>query len=254
MKKAFIVTSSIDVDNNYPLTYSKTRSFFSNEERLRHTVFTINSLDHVSDDETDIYLIDNSDNYYNYKSVLSYQKNLIYVPIKEFFPDVYQLARTHNHKTFCETLITTTFLTHFKKEVDKYDFFFKLSGRYFLDSSFKIDIFNQSNINKFFFKKPLKFEWQDHWPYQMVDRRTIQGDNKLYQYCSVLFGWGKNCHHKMMDIYKGISVFTDNPNTSAYDMETLLYYFTRDYEKDIIETDWTIYGWEGACGGTFLRY
>lgn len=253
MKKAFIVTSAIEVDNNYPLTYSKTRSIFSNEERFRHTIYTINCLDHIADDETTIFLLDTSENYESYQGILGYQKNLIFVPVKEWFPDVYQLARTHPNKTYCETLMIISFFKRFEKELEAFDFFFKLSGRYFLDSGFDIKMFNESNIDKFFFKHPLKFEWHDHWPYQMVDRRAIQGDNKLYQYCSVLFGWGKECHHKMMDIYKVISAFTDHPKTLAYDLETLLYFFTREHEANIVETDWLVYGWEGVSG-TFMRY
>jgi hypothetical protein len=109
------------------------------------------------------------------------------------------------------------------------------------------------NKDKMFFKHPLAFDWNDSWGYQMLDRRLIQQDNKLRQYCSVLYGWSKSNHERMMDIYKVIAEFTNNSSGMKYDLETLLYFFTREFEKDIVEYDWKIYGWTGV-DGTFLRY
>ena len=57
----------------------------------------------------------------------------------------------------------------------------------------------------------------------------------------------------MLDIYRVIVEFTDNTRTLNYDAETLLYFFTREYEKNIIETDWLVYGWDGVSG-RFLKY
>jgi hypothetical protein len=253
MKKAYIVTSAIDVDNSHPLTYSSVRSTFTNEERLRHTIFTIASLDHISDNESYIFLIDTSENSDSYRELFRYQPNLIYISVKDEFPDVYEITRTHKNKSYCETLLLISFLNKYKKQLEQFDYFFKLSGRYFIDSKFDPSVFNEENINKLFFKKPLAFEWNDSWPYAMVDRRSIQGNNKLHQYCSVLYGWGKEHHHKMVDIYKVVNVFTDHPNGIYYDLETLLYFFTRQYEANIIETDWLVYGWEGVSGA-FMRY
>jgi hypothetical protein len=42
------------------------------------------------------------------------------------------------------------------------------------------------------------------------------------------------------------------PNKQHYDIETLLYFYTRPYTKDIIETNWTVYGWL-APTGQFVR-
>ena len=99
----------------------------------------------------------------------------------------------------------------------------------------------------------MKFEWNENWPYAMVDRRQLQGDNKLYQYCSVLYGWSRSYHDQMIDIYRVISEFCSNPSSISYDVETLLYYFTRQFESDIVEMPWIVYGWDGSSGN-FLRY
>jgi hypothetical protein len=128
-----------------------------------------------------------------------------------------------------------------------------MSGRYFIDRSFDVSLFNEYNKDKIFFKRPMKFEWNNSWPYDMVDRRSLQGDNLLYQYSSVLYGFGADMLDRIVDIYHVIETFTGHPNKIVYDVETLLYYFTRVYQDKIIETDWTIYGWDGTSG-TFLRY
>lgn len=253
MKKAFIITSSIEVDNNYPLTYSNTRTHFDSIDRFRHTVFTVASLDSIRDKDIAIYVIDASDNWHSYAGVLSYQKNLKFISIKEEFPEIYNTVRTHKNKSHCESLMLTKFIERYKQELEQYDYCFKISGRYFIDGSFDINLFNLENTDKLFFKKPLRFDWNENWNYKMVDRRSIQGDNKLYQYSSVLYGWGNQNIDKILDIYRVITIFTNHPNGMIYDVETLLYFFTRNFESKIIETSWTVYGWDGT-GGNFLRY
>lgn len=253
MKKAFLVTSTIDVDERHPLTYSHTRSKFSAEERLKHTVFTIASLDHVTTLDDTIFLIDASENYQNYKNILSYQSNLVYISVREEFPEIYNITRSHPNKSFCESLLLVNFIQRYKEQLKDYDYYFKFSGRYFVDSSFDTSALNEENLSKLFFKTPLEFEWNNNWPYSMVDRRSIQGNNKLYQYCSVLYGWGSEKMDRMLDIFRVVSAFTNHPDGIKYDIETLLYYFTRPYEQDIVETRWKVYGWEGV-NGTFLRY
>ena len=253
MKKAFIVTSAIDIDNSFPLTYSNTRSAFTNEERLRHTVFTLASLDARTDNETTLFLVDISDNYSQYRSLLSYQRNLVYVSVKEEFPEVYKIAKSHPNKSYCETLILLAFINKYKAVMEQFDYIFKISGRYFIDRSFDVSLFNEYNKDKIFFKRPMKFEWNNSWPYDMVDQRSLQGDNLLYQYSSVLYGFGADMLDRIIDIYHVIETFTGHPDKIVYDVETLLYYFTRVYQDKIIETDWTIYGWDGTSG-TFLRY
>jgi hypothetical protein len=253
MKKAYIITSCIEVDNTKPLTYSPVRSHFSNDERFRHTAFTIASLDHIADDETTIFLVDISPNWIRYKHFLSYQSNLVFVSGHEEFPEIAELCRTQSNKSRAESMIMVAFMEKYKEQLKNYDYFIKISGRYFIDSSFNTDVFNENNINKLLFKKKLEFEFNESWGYDLVDLRAEQGNNKLYQYPSALYGFGSGYYDKMLDIYRVLTVLLDHPDRQRYDLETLLYYFTRHFSNDILEVGWRIYGFEGI-NGTFMRY
>lgn len=253
MNKAYIITSCIETNNSCPLTYSPIRSAFSAEERFRQTIFTLTALDFVADANTKIYLIDSSENWEMYQQALSYYPNLTYVSVKKQFPDVFNLCHYHTNKSYAEALTIANFLTNFREELKQFDYFIKLSGRYFFDSHFNTEIFNESNTDKLFFKNPLEFEFDDTWNFQMVDRRQIQGNNKLYWYCSGMFAWGKQYHEKIMDIFRVIPVILNHPSGSHYQFETLLYYFTREFSKDIIHTDWKIIGFD-SVSANFLRY
>lgn len=253
MKKAFIVSSAIEVNNDYPLTYSKVRSHFSSEERFRQTIFTITSLDSIRDKDITIFIIDLSENWETYAGILSFQPNLKFVSVKKEYPWIFERARTHTNKSHCETLIVKTFIENNLSTLKEFDYVFKISGRYFIDGSFNTEYFTEYNTDKLFFKHPMKFDWIDSWPYQMVDRRSIQGDNKLYQYSSVLYGWGKEYLEKMLDVNRVICEITGTEKGKFYDIETLLYYFTRDFDKQIILVPWLVNGWDGV-NGRYLKY
>ena len=252
MKKAFIITSAIEVDNKFPLTYSDKRSHFSTEERLRQTIMSIAFLDLQKDDIT-IYLLDCSNDWQKYRDLFYYQRNLKFISVKEHFPEIQKLATTHPNKSYCECLIMSNFLRTWKKELLEYDFIFKLSGRYFLDSSFDISICNEQNRDKIFYKKPLEFEWRDEWNYGLVDRRKEQNTNTLRQYVSILFGWSRTHLDHFLDMFTGMACLLNQPSYSHLDIETLGYYFTRPFEQNIIENNWMVYGWDGASG-KFWRY
>lgn len=249
MKVAFIVSSSIQVDNQYPLTYSHVRSYFNDDERLRHTVFTINSLDRFKD-SSDIFLVDTSTDYIKYRKFFSYQSNLKYVSVCEEFSDICSEVISHPHKSRCEGLILNKFMTVYARELEKYDYVFKLSGRYFFDSSFSLD---QLPEDRMMFKTHQAFNWRDEWGLGYLDLRADQGDNTLRQYSSVLFGWDTAFNPIMKNLFLQIANTVVEPGKSGSDMETLLYYFTRLYESSIIEYNWIVYGWTGTSG-QFVRY
>ena len=255
MKTAFIVTSSIEVNNYYPLSYNNNRTFFTAEERLRQTITTINSLCFLSQKDTVIYLVDTSENFQEYRGLLSYQSNLKFISVKEEFPEIYQEVTTHPNKSRCETLLLSKFLNKYEKELLQFDYFVKLTGRYFLDRSFDFTLFNEENLNKVFFKRAWSWEWDEHWndSYKIVDQRVAQGDNKLNQYCTGVFAWGKEKNATVTDILIVIASILSNPNLRHYDIETLIYYFTEICRYDIIETNWVVSGWQGA-DGRFFRY
>jgi len=253
MKKAFIVTSSIEVDNNYPLSYSHTRSYFSTDERLRQTVMTVSSIDTVSPTDTQIYIVDTSENYHLYENFFSWQPNVKYVSIKKEFPEIHESITTHRNKSFCETLLMSTFIRAYQAELKQFDYFFKVSGRYFLNRSFNDSLLNEHNTNRLFFKHPLRWPWDDNWGYGIVDRRAEQGDNELRQYCTVFYGWGSGYHNRMLDLLTAVPYMLDSERMRTLDIETLTYHLTRPWSNDVIETDWQITGWLGA-GGQFMRY
>jgi hypothetical protein len=253
MKQAIIVTSSIEVRNEFPLTYSQTRSYFSAEERFRQTVYTIACLDRAVDLDTTIYLLDTSEHSDLIRPLLSFQKNLRYISICDQFPEIYEEVTTHPHKTRCECLILAAFMNRYRDELAQYDFTFKLSGRYFFDSSVDLRSIPGDAHNSIMFKKPQQFEWNDSWGLDFLDLRDQQGDNTLRQYSTVLFGWGKNHRNAFETLFETIANTVIEPNKTNSDMETLIYYFTRPLKDSIIETNWTVYGWTGT-DGHFMRY
>lgn len=245
MNKLIVVGSSIQPRDG-SFSYSNTRSSFNTEERFRQTVFTINSLRNTLPDAR-IIIVDSSNEYMQYYAHLAFIKNVEYVPLKELSYSAFEAVNTHKNKSYCECLLLNTFYKAYKKEIENYDYIIKATGRYFY-YDFNDSFFNEENIGKFFFKKPLSFKWNDGWNYWMVDRRDIQKDDMLRQYCTVLYAFGKQHLNTMIDINEAAMNFIDNPEMKNYDIETLSYYLTRPYENQIIETDWIVSGWDGVSG------
>jgi hypothetical protein len=253
MKKAFVVTSSIDVNNQYPLTYSKTRSFFSDDQRLEQTINTIHSIQASSDIDTDIFLVDTSRRCKNYSQKLSNIKNTKYISIDDIDPELYTIVTSHSNKSFCEINLLLSFFKKFNQELSIYDYFFKMSGRYSIDQNFKIESFTSDHTDKIFFKKPWEWDWKDHWNYQMVDLRDKQGDNTLKQYSTVLYGWGSKRFQDVLSLLTKSNDILSLPSMQHYDIETLSYFFSRSLSQYIVETDWVILGRLGH-NGNLVRY
>ena len=248
MKKAFIITSIIEVDNQYPLTYSATRSFFNSEDRLAQTLISISCLNTVINEGDTIYILDASYQR-SYNEQFKFQNNLKFIDVKEHFSDIHSEVTSHPHKSRCECLMLTAFMEKFKDELDSYDMIYKLSGRYFFESNLPLPE-SQDHI---FFKTAICFQWSDSWGLDFLDRRLEQQDNTLRQYSTVFFGWAKKFNADMLNIFKSIANTVVQPEKSNSDMETLIYFFTRRLEPYIIETDWSICGWNGT-NGKYLKY
>lgn len=253
MKKAFLVGSIIAPDNAHPLTFTDTRSWFTPEIREMQTVATINMLDLLSDRDTTIYLLELSDTADRYKDRFAYQPNLKFINITHLLPEVQQRAKTDPNKSRGELLMLFEFLKLFKDEMKQYDYFIKLSGRYLLDSSFDMSLFNRYNTDKIFFKKANKWHWGSDWPYSFVDNRAAQQDNTLRFYNTVVFGWGRERHQQMMDMFIAMATILGLHGYNMLDIECLSYFFTRKYEDKMIETDWVQTGWQGSSG-LWVRY
>jgi hypothetical protein len=250
MNNIVIVGSSIQPREG-KFTYSQTRSLFDTEERFRQTFFTINSIRN-SLPNAKIVIVDSSNDYRNYFVQLSILKNVDYIPLKELSYSAFEEVNTHYNKSYCESLLLNTYYRTAKKDLLNYDYIIKATGRYFY-FDFNDSLFNESNLDKMFFKKPLRFVWNDAWNYWMVDRRTAQQNNLLHQYCTVLYGFGAQHLEKMIDINEAAMNFMGSVEMKHYDIETLSYYLTRPYEDRIIETDWRVSGWDGVSG-KFMFY
>jgi hypothetical protein len=252
--RAVIITSCIEVNNAYPLTYSAVRSKFSNEERLRQTIQSVASIDQAMGQAgTTIYLVDASLNYQQYQDILGYQSNLEFISVLKEFPEIIDQVRSHPNKTLCECTMLKNFFERYSHRLAQHDFIFKFSGRYFLDGGFDSTSIEQFTTNTIFFKKPMEHEWQDWWGYDLVDRRHVQGNSRLYQYSTVLFGFGNQQINNIVEIFGKIVDLLLDQKMLHYDMETLMYFLTRSLSDDIVETDWRVYGFQGP-DGRFLRY
>lgn len=249
MRKLIIVGSVIQTRKDAPLTYSPNRSAFSDEERLRHTVYAISALRDKHPD-THIVLVDASDDPKDYKQTFAYL-NVTYVWIQDISAEVANTVRTHPNKSLCEALLINTYIKANKAQIKNYDYVIKGTGRYSL-MNFDNSLFTPENTDKIFFKRPFIYEWDDVWQYSLVDRRMQQGDNKLRQYCTVVFGFGIEHLDKFIEIFDVIVDLLQNDALKHYDIETLIYYLTRPFEKNIIETDWRVLGWDGVA--TRLMY
>lgn len=250
MRNIIVVASAIQPREGR-FTYSPTRSVFSKEERFRQTIFTVNSLIN-SMPGAKIVIVDSSDEYIEYQATFKFFLNTEYIPLKELSGEAFEIVNTHPNKSLCESLILNTYYKHYKKTIAEYDFVTKACGRYFY-FDYNNFLFTEENKDKVFFKKPLKFNWNPGWNYSFVDRREHQQDNMLRQYCTVMYAFGSSQLHKFIDINDAAIHLLNQPSMAHYDIETLSYYFTRPYKKQIIETIWKVSGWDGTSG-RFMYY
>lgn len=242
MKIAFIVTSAIHVNrtNRIGTNLERPRTVHSTEERERHTFFTLGTL-FATYPDADIFLVDGSSDYTFPKHKVNWA-NLHIHHTHTTSPNLQKIISTHPHKSYCEGLLLLEFIESNKQKLLEYDIIFKVSGRYL--PYFK----DQTTLDptKIYFKKPLAYEWNEKWNYHLIDLRKETNDNKMRQYSSVLYGFGQQHFHKFKDILHTIVDMTGKEKYSHYDMEALLYYFTRPFQNDIIETDWMVSGFVGS--------
>jgi hypothetical protein len=240
MKTCFVIASTI-YPSQVPLTYSQVRSKFDPEERLRQTVYTVNSIQSQVPNAT-IYLVDSSEDHQKINDTFKYFNVRVISPPEE----IRKVVNTHPHKSYCECLLLNNFFETHKKEISTYDFIFKATGRYV----YNLRSLSEVDSNKMYFKKPNCFPWKDEWNYQfpLVDTRTEELHNELRQYCTVLYGFGSEHLHKIKDIYTTVMNIIDQRQYSHYDVEGLTYALTRGYKPLIEETNWLVTGFDGTSG------
>ena len=148
-KNLVLITSKIFVSNT-PYSYSKTRSTYTPEERMKQTLETITSVKiHIPD--AFIVLVDNSnfdessDFYHLIKEKVDIFINSYNNDELKFYTDEYI------YKAFADISQQIDFYNKFLKyiEVDKIKNFFKISGRYYINQNFNYSIYNnKKNIFK----------------------------------------------------------------------------------------------------------
>ena len=244
MRKIIVVGSSIQPREGR-FTYSPTRTIFSAEERFRQTFFTVNSLKNCLPDAK-IVIVDSSNDYQQYKHMFDFLRfpNVEFIPLKELSSEAFEISNKHTNKSVCESVLLNAYYRQYKKEIAQYDIVIKATGRYFY-YDFNDASFTHKGI---YFKKPLNFEWNNNWNYHWVDRRKEQNNNKLHQYCTVLYAFGAEHLDKFIDINETAVHLMNTKSMANYDIETLSYYLTRSYESIITETSWKVSGWDGTNG------
>jgi len=250
MNNLFVVSSSIQPRDG-KFTYSKTRSIFKADERFRQTIFTVNSI-RAAFPDSKIVVVDSSEHCEEYFQTFLYFKNTQFIPLKLLSEEAFEIVNTHQNKSLCECLLLNTYFNKYKKEILQYDFVFKATGRYFY-YDFNSLLLTNENKDKIFFKKPLNFPWNNSWKYDFIDRRNLQNNDRLHQYCTVLYGFGSQHIENFIDINEAVIHFLKQPSMYHYDIETLSYYLTRAFEEKIIEVDWKVSGWDGTSG-RFMYY
>jgi hypothetical protein len=141
MKNITLITSIIDTPNA-PLSYIKTRSVFSKEERFEQTKKTILSIREKIPNNK-ILLIE--------CSLLTSEERDYFIENVDYFLNVYD---TDNNdiinrmftisKSMGEGTITAIALQHiFNNNID-FDFLYKISGRYWLNDNFNYNLFDNN--------------------------------------------------------------------------------------------------------------
>lgn len=259
MKRAFLITSSIEINPNDPLKGKVPRSAFSTNERLNQTISTLINLKH-RDPSASIYLIDSSVSAFEQLSSLNLE-NFYYKRLQDLNPQIAHTVRTYSSKSYCECLMILEFLKHFKQDLKKFDFVTKICGRYILDQDYNLDVFQFSKKNKFFMKKALVWQGEDinflktNYSESVLPRDILFND-KLYGYYTVVHAFGiyKLDHYEIL-MAASAQLQTEQGKFYHQDIEYTLHYLMRklDLIKDVEIVNWTI---DGFCGltGKGVRY
>ena len=251
MKKIIIVGSTIQPRMDKDFTYAPgVRSVFNRDERARQTISSAAALK-INFPNDRIVVVDSSMNTDGLVDAFGYL-GIEYVALKDISIERTEFVNTNRNKSACECALLYTYMEKNREMLLGYDYIIKATGRYFNFGLGEWD-FTEENKDKILFKKPSTFEWTDVWRYNAVDRRAIDGDNLLRQYCTVVYAFGTVHLEKFLDIYKATEHLLQHPNMIHMDIESLIYYMTRPYEANIIETDWKVSGWDGV-GGNQVYY
>lgn len=141
MTNLVLITSVINITNN-PLSYTKTRSVFTSEERFKQTKKTIQTIkekipnnkiflvecSNISND-TEKYLIENVDYFINFYQNFDIRKNI-----------------ESQSKSLGENTLIIKAIDYLNNNNIEYSNFYKISGRYFLSDTFDYNNFKNEKI------------------------------------------------------------------------------------------------------------
>jgi len=251
VKRAFIVTSSLEVDPTKNFKGTSVRSVFTTDQRLEQTKSTLQNL-YQLDPMADVILVDSSPT--TFENELK-APNLKYIQLEQTNPKIAEVIRTHSNKSHCECLMLLDLLRNFKSTLKSYDFLIKFSGRYLIEKeTYSTYIYNTSYLNKYFFKKPMDWDhtqfdhMRDAYPEEMIV------DNRLRGHYTVAYGFG-NQKIDHFEALMALCAFYTDLESKMYDLdiEYIIYHFMNlfDQNKDVITVPWTV---TGRCGVTGKGY
>ena len=249
MKNCFMITSCIETDKQSHFKGTRSRSFFSDQERLEQTIFQLRVISQRNPDSK-IFLVDVSEK--EFTEIYDWNiPHLSYIRLETLNPELCKIIRTHPSKSHCECLLVLEFLKHFKYELEEYDFVTKMSGRYLYSHGEHDKFFIPENRNKFFFKDELIFAGKDiEGMTRFPHPREILIDNILHGFVTVLYGFGI----EKIDIFEILinacaATSTEHSRFFNVDIEYSMNHFVRKLGllDDVVTVPWVV---DGECGVT----
>lgn len=252
MRNCYIITSAIEVDNQYYIKGNQIRSLLTTEERLADTEKSIQSILRWDSNAT-IFIVDISKT--DFSNLQTKYSSVKYINLASELPDLANICRTHPSKSWGESMILLSFLAKYKNYIrENYDFLTKCSGRYYFCNDLTSD-FSIENIDKFLFKHPVRWDRAElHYLTENFLPSDMYVDNKFSGYYTVAYAVG----NKQLDRYETVlfacAQMADRFSKYFYvDLEYLLYKIIGDFDlrKYVLEVDWTIEGRGGQNGKYF---
>jgi inositol phosphorylceramide mannosyltransferase catalytic subunit len=141
-KNIIIITSVLNISNN-PLSYYHKRSVFTIEERFKQTLNTIRSIKEKLGSEIEIFFCECSDLllYNSYEKIIKSEVSYFYNFYDNFTIRNYVLSK---YKGLGELYLIKQALKIIDDSKKKYQFIFKISGRYYLNENFEYNEFNNN--------------------------------------------------------------------------------------------------------------
>ena len=247
MKPVFII-GSVLISNSGKFDYTENRSYFSDRERHSHTTFAINSI-YAIYPNSKVYVVDASlDTEAAGELLFQYEhlwkaKDLECIRLAEVDAQKTVILNTHENKSYCEALLYSTFLKHYKDELKNYDYIVKLSGRYNLTENCGTDLINKSDV---YFKKIWDAPNPDkeHWAYKdlMMPGQEPWEMNWTPSFC---FAFGINRLEEFVDFWNFV---LENTKENDRSCERLIQYWLWKNKLTPKELSWKILAFTGDNG------